>query len=602
MFSIRQPELAILNPFSARSRRVKNFPFLIGSNEGSDWRIESDEAETGIACLFQKVGSTFSLRNQSNGDPLRLDGSQLSDVLYLEWDRDYSLQVGRSGFLFRITKRSDRWLKSIDCGTWCFGNVLDGTAEKDVPSADLEFSLASHTGHAGEVAVLPKGARVGFFLEHMRELFRTPSAWRPGTIVETGEDNLTAAAPDAGELTCPSCWLHFDHGSVMVVAHHDNLRGDPVLGSDAKLRFYPEQFDDAGRPLDAMGLPCSGVACPHCRRKLPPDFLALPHHIFSIVGAPSAGKSYFLCVLLRELPRILFRRFGVTFIDGDPSRNARLNDMKNQLFGASQPEEAFIVKTDFEGVMYEQLPRYGKMVALPRPFVFNLRKESEPEDACALIFYDNAGEHFKPNVSMEDSPGALHVASSEAIFFLFDPASSPSFRKCLRDQTDSQLRLQSFDEQESILAEMSVRIKAILAYDTRGLFDKPLAIMVGKCDIWQHLLAEPLKDPVGNGVLDINAVQKNSAAIRELLMGLVPEIVANAEAASRNVVYFPVSAFGHSPVPIREGPLKGSLAPHPAYLSPVMIEAPILWAISHIRPNFVPAQDEALKATSSGGV
>ena len=43
--------------------------------------------------------------------------------------------------------------------------------------------------------------------------------------------------------------------------------------------------------LDALGLPCPDLACPHCRRKLPPGFLDVPHHIFSMVGAPSAGKS-----------------------------------------------------------------------------------------------------------------------------------------------------------------------------------------------------------------------------------------------------------------------------------------------------------------------
>ena len=71
--------------------------------------------------------------------------------------------------------------------------------------------------------------------------------------------------------------------------------------------------------------------------------------------------------------------------------------------------------------MYERLPRQGRMVALPRPFVYTVTPKDRTEEQCAVIFYDNAGEHFQPGVNVIEQPGAQHVASAAGIMFLFDP-------------------------------------------------------------------------------------------------------------------------------------------------------------------------------------
>ena len=55
----------------------------------------------------------------------------------------------------------------------------------------------------------------------------------------------------------------------------------------------------------------------------------------------------------------------------------------------------------------------------------------------SIIFYDNAGEHFEPGLDIEESPGAMHVASSSAIFFLFDPVSNRSFKRLIGGRTRS---------------------------------------------------------------------------------------------------------------------------------------------------------------------
>jgi DNA-directed RNA polymerase subunit RPC12/RpoP len=418
------------------------------------------------------------------------------------------------------------------------------------------------------------------------------SATQPGSA---------AAAPPnlEGEFTCPVCWLRFDTGDVMHIAVHDSLRGDPVLGEDAQQRFLATRFNNAGQALDAMGIPSSEIACPHCRRKLPPGFLGMPHHIVSLVGDQSAGKSYFLSVLTKVFPATLYREFGVVFQDSDPTGNAPVNDMRKALFGAQTPAQAKLAKTVFEGAMYERLPRQGRTVALPHPFVYTLTPEGRAREQCALIFYDNAGEHFQPGVNIVEQPGAQHVASAAGIIYLFDPFNSPEFRRAIRDTHDPQMEKPIVDQQDIILAEMRARIQVIRNLRPGEAIETPIAFVLGKCDVWLQLLnGKPLREPLREGKLDEAALEENSQALRELLHGLCPAVVANAEALSTNVRFFFASSFGHTPLKI--GP--GEYVPDPARLRPVHVEVPLLWILSQICPTLIKrSAAAAAQAASESG-
>lgn len=413
-----------------------------------------------------------------------------------------------------------------------------------------------------------------------------------GSPDEAARDRELAHPNVDGALTCPVCWLRFDAGDIMHIAVHDSLRGDPLLGEDAQQRFLATRFNNSGQALDAMSVPCSDTACPHCRRKLPPGFLDMPHHIISLVGDQSAGKSYFLSVLMKVAPATLYREFGVVFQDSDPTGNAPVNDMRKALFGASSASQAKLAKTVFEGAMYERLPRQGRMVALPRPFVYALAAGDKACDQSALIFYDNAGEHFQPGVNIVEQPGAQHVASAAGILFLFDPFNSPEFRQHLRDSNDPQLEKPVVDQQDIILSEMRARIQTIRNLRAGEAIHTPVAFIVGKCDGWAHLLKDtPLQPAVRDGRLDFAALAHNSAILRELLHRLSPPLVANAEALSSNVRYFAASSFGHTPLKI--GP--GEYVPDPAKLAPVNVETPLLWILSQICPDLLaPVAADAL--------
>ena len=412
----------------------------------------------------------------------------------------------------------------------------------------------------------------------------TPALPPVDSPTEPPRDTAFASPNLEGELTCPVCWLRFDMGDLMHIAVHDSLRGDPVLGEDAQQRFLATRFNNAGQAIDAMGLPSSEVACPHCRRKLPPSFLGMPHHIISLVGDQSAGKSYFLSVLTKVLPATLYRDFGIVFQDSDPTGNAPVNDMRKALFGAQTPAQAKLAKTVFEGAMYERLPRQGRTVALPRPFVYTLAPEDKTQEQCALIFYDNAGEHFQPGVNIVEQPGAQHVASASGIIYLFDPFNSPEFRRSIRDTKDPQMEKPVVDQQDIILAEMRARIQVIRNLRPGEPVNTPVAFVVGKCDVWLQLLnGQPLVEPLREGKVDPAAIEANSNAIRTLMHQLCPPVVANAEALSTNVIFFAASSFGHTPLKI--GP--GEYVPDPSKLQPVQVEVPLLWILSQVCPSLI---------------
>lgn len=412
-----------------------------------------------------------------------------------------------------------------------------------------------------------------------------PSSISEPTSYEPAPPPSTIPEPNPeGEHNCPVCWLRFDSGDITHIAVHDSLRGDPILGEDAQQRFLATRFNNSGQALDAMGLACSDIACPHCRRKLPPGFLETQHHIISIVGDASAGKSYYLSVLTKVLPGTLYRDFRILFQDSDPTGNAPANDMRKRLFAAQTPAQAKLAKTVMAGSMYESLPRQGRTVSLPRPFVYSLASLENREEQCALIFYDNAGEHFQPGVNIVEQPGAQHVASAAGILFLFDPFNSPEFRRRMKASRDPQMEKTVIDQQDIILAEMRARIRSIRNLSLSEQIHTPVAFVLGKCDAWAHLLdGAPLADPLATGTMDWKNLEANSERLRAILFELCPTVVANAEALSDNVQFFAASSFGHTPLKLGDS----DYAPDPRKLKPMFVEAPVLWILSQIRPDLI---------------
>ena len=101
--------------------------------------------------------------------------------------------------------------------------------------------------------------------------------------------------------------------------------------------------------------------------------------------------------------------------------------------------------------------------------------------------------------------------------------------------------------------------------------------------------------------LNLAAIESNSAKLRAILQETCPGLVSRAEQISQNVIYFPVSTFGHRPVELTgeatsivdsELPKDrvGQVVPDPSRLNPFMIQVPTLWIMSHALQGFVPTE------------
>ncbi len=541
-------------------------------------------------CRIHQLDGDFSIEPLAQDQTIKLDGQIITRETPLKPNRNYGLTLDKHLIIVRLTRKPDRLGDGFSEGNWDIAPRENPEDREPLPPSQLtSANIATHFNPPEDHLAFPTYGDAAFLLS---DLLASLSPSSPLSSTQPPPEPSAplrptplVPRPSSTTSSCPYCWKPFAPGDALNIAVHESLTGDPILGSHLKLRFAAERFNHLGQALDAAGTACPDLACPHCRGRLPPSFFSQPQFILSLVGAPSSGKSYYLSVLLRLLPEDLIRHYSANLQDGDPSGNAQLNEMKNRLFSATTPEDAFISKTDFEGVMYERLHRDGKLVPLPRPFVYHLQGLSNPDNRASLVFYDNAGEHFKPGIALDDSPGALHVAASSGLLFLFDPSSSPAFRKLLRRKRDPQLRTDATDEQDTILSELGVRVKKMRALESHEKVDTPLAVLVGKFDLWQSLLPpDSIHLPEGRPLTD-EEIAQNSAAVRTLLAQLCPTIVANAESISTRITYFPLSSLGHSPKEIPEGPLAGRLAPNPKRLQPILATTPVLWILAQQSPS-----------------
>ena len=532
-----------------------------------------------------KNGETLALEPSGQGSAL-VNGAALRQRL----DISEATTIQLPSALLVAAPTDQQNFAFIRTDLWVLFDAQTGDQLGEFPPQRL-LDVAKELGRATDtLACTPQGLEVGFSLSQIAPLLSPQEE----AVVRPNGKALLAAEQNRGAHLCPVCWTRFDAGDALSIAVHEDLRGDPILGSDVRLRFQPTRFNDQGLALDPMGLACTDIACPHCRRQLPPGYLDRPHRIISLIGAPSAGKSYYLAVLTRTLQDRLPEDFNLAFKDGDPSGNMLLNQMRNTLFSAATPEDALLGKTALEGATYEKLPRLGRMVSLPRPFIYSISRPGQQRNETSVILYDNAGEHFEPGIDIHDSPGAMHVATSSGLIFLFDPTANARFKAKLVGVEDPQFTLKGrIDQQDSILAEMETRMKRVLGLAQDERIKTPLAFVVGKSDTWEKLLSSPLEPVVKSGTLDLAAVARNSTRVREVLVMLCPGLVASAESLAEQINYFAATSFGHTPVMIPAGLNKGRIAPDPQRLAPAHVEEPLYWLMHLASPAMFPSSENS---------
>lgn len=620
--------------------------YLVNCDQQSVELISKPRAlgASGHVHLVPSEGHSATLHLEPSAGRVLLNGIPIEVPHYLTWGEEYLIKTGSWFFLVKGCSDSQGWLSRLKLDRWILQDLKLNKVIDSVPFAEVARRAQQLNLDPNNVVTTVQGAEHSIFLRDFlatdRPIMVTPDVPRPllssphpasgnGHAQKTDvfpsersrgdeasirrsrvqvDDSDSANFSEeeieintvSGEFTCPHCWQHFDRGDVMWIAKHPSLR-DSELGDEYPMRFFPTSFDELGRAVDGMGVRCSDMACPNCRSRLPPQFLDLPCHIFSVVGAPSAGKSYFLTSMVNQLEETLPTHFQLSFQDGDASGNALLSNMRARLFSdSSRPEEIALDKTVPGGEMFRTWERDGRAIKLPKPFTYLVAPfggDSDERDSLQLVFYDNAGEQFEPAERSEaaestDEDATRHLASSDAIFFLYDPATNVRFRKKITGKHDPQITDEKFlklNRQDNIIAEMRIRIKSELYLDAGEKLDAPLAMIVGKCDLWADLLDAPLENPISADGLSLEAIAKNSDLIRKFLFSTSPGVVGNAEAISREVVYFPVSPIGHSPQSFSvPGGGEERIGPVPGKVNPLYVEVPVIWALARLHPEMIP--------------
>jgi len=422
--------------------------------------------------------------------------------------------------------------------------------------------------------------------------------------------------PIMGDLVCPHCWNTFSSGDVRYISCHPDLIGDPIAGPMEQKRFIPKSYNADGLPLDEKGMVCTDMACPHCHLPLPSSILDLDSKYISIVGAPSCGKSYYLTALVHQLRKALPEYANKSFADVDPRINRTISEYENRMFMASDRSKVVtLLKTEQVGKDFsDQTIMNGLPLNLPKPFIFQCDPLNRADRTGAtrplnLIFYDNAGEHFQPGNEKVSNPATLHLAHSDAIFFLLDPLNDPGMRG-ICDTDDPQLKDDSKVTNQTILfSEMVSRIRRHANMTMEEKSSIPLIITVGKYDAWENHFSCKLRElsPFSfhaetlENEYDADMVYRVSFALRELMLEYAPGIVAQAEAFFETVLFVPVSTFG---VPASCGEEisydgRHAVGVRPLLLAPIWVEVPFFAVLDHFGhlPRKEPTQESRVLNT-----
>jgi hypothetical protein len=405
------------------------------------------------------------------------------------------------------------------------------------------------------------------------------------------------------QVTCPHCWETFPPEQVLWISEHVELLGDPLLGPERPQRFLPSRYTVDGDAIDAQGMTCRSLACPHCHLPVPRAMLETEPLFLSILGGPAGGKSYFLTTLTWQLRRVLPMQFHVAFTDADPMSNRALNECEEALF--LNPDAARLIplghlirKTELQGELYDTVAYRQQTVSYPRPFLFTMQpREGHPHAdsvklARMLCLYDNAGEHFLPGQDTASSPVTRHLGRSRAILFLFDPTQDPRFRVACRGAGigGAGPAAGRVSRQETILNEAAARIRRHAGLAHTAAFDRPLVVVLSKLDAWNHLLdtdqaGEPWRTREGVTGVDIDRIEHLSGLLRRLLLHYCPETVAAAETFAPDVTYIAVSSLGPR---VQVDPASGLPAIRPGEIEPVWVTAPLLYCLSRASSRLIP--------------
>jgi hypothetical protein len=407
-------------------------------------------------------------------------------------------------------------------------------------------------------------------------------------------------------VICPNCWHRFPPDSIWWIATNPILNGDPVLGSDAQLRFLPTRFNVHGSAIDSRGSVCDRMACPRCRLVVPRPCLETKPIFLSIAGTPSCGKSFLLASMTNQLRSVLPSKLKLSYRDADATCNQNLTAYEEQLFYSHEPDKPIrLRKTEEQGDDYAATTLDGIRVQLVSPFLFSISPvDGHPNIAhsirCSRVvaLYDNAGESFAPGSDAANNPVTRHLGQSLATLFCYDPMQDARLRSRLVGKTDD---VQITDQvvtarQETVLYEVIERIRRLRGMSQSEKSDRPLMVLVTKYDSWRSLLPDTNLELIelfatredGLKAIDLRVIREVNKRTRDLLAQTSPDLVAAVESFTNNPWFIPVSATGVPPLTDPETKITGV---KPKDLKPIWCEVPMLVALALSGSGLLPFID-----------
>ncbi len=549
----------------------------VGNAEGNTFRLTMRAANGGV--FAQRNGfCRFFPRTQIGANSL--NGCELNQNLLIKQNTYYMLVLADGCFVLWFGDEDKKpdfaafrphiwYTYSQHTGEWSEGMKLTDLCH--ISPDESSTMMATFDGLGSYVFLMQDILHVAAFAQEMG-------------IDASLADNTV----DKG-LCCPTCRSTFSQSELLNIATHPELKGDDLLGADAMRRFVATTTDSEGFVIDDYGTRCTEIACPVCHHKLPSFFEQMKQHVFSLIGVPASGKSYFLAALVQELEHTLPMGFGIPFRDADPTANRPLNDMRTKVFSTDSPLEAHMGKTNLRTNSVRHINKDGAYYKMPRPFIYTLNKG---QDIHSIVLYNNTAISAECNCNSDFGPYIDNIKLADSIFFLFDPTSNPGFRALLKGCSDPQIQQNLYPpgRQSSLLAETEIRLRTELNLPPGRKINKPLALIIGKCDTWLHLLGpEPLLPIVRNNQIRMDNVDANSERLRVLLFRIAPQLCANVEAISSNVRYFAASSFGRSAIDFTDENGATILGSPGAPLTPVRVTDAFFWSICNLEPKLLPS-------------
>lgn len=403
-------------------------------------------------------------------------------------------------------------------------------------------------------------------------------------------------------LTCPHCWHKFVPEELHYVATSAELAFDHVVPGGYR-RFLPTHFDPAGNAVDPRGGTCNKTACPRCHLEVPRILALMDSLTFSVIGAPGAGKSYFLASMIHTLAKGV-SELGLQVEDVDAEANQILNSYQRDLFQQPLGKEVRLAKTDTVGDWYSKVELDGREKQLPKPFLYKVERFSGGADAGdssrVICFYDNAGESFEPGSDTEESPVTRHMAEANGLIFIYDPTQEPSFcEECQKHSDDPQWTDTRVSSQGTLFTNAINGIRQFRGMLPTDRLSIPLFVVLPKFDAWKFLLdMEDLPRPFVDGDdvrrLDMATLTRVSKQCREMLNRFATQMLMKFEGAcdAGKTFYIPMTATGCAPTMSQGAEGTATDVFIAGKLIPQWAEIPLLSLLHHAAPGLVPASPD----------